>query len=75
MSTLNQTKKDASQIGVDYCEAVFDVPGQQVVNTYKCDQRFFSVLDMWNIQRNRKEISVGVVGQTRIDLPLTVEIN
>ena len=77
ITLINQTRKETPQPGIDYCENVFEVSDQQqpVVNVYKCNQRHFSALDMWNIQKQRKEISIGTVGQTRIDLPLQVESN
>lgn len=50
-----QTKNSEAQCCVDYCETTFEGSGQQVVNSYKCNQKHFSASDMWNIQRNKRD--------------------
>jgi hypothetical protein len=44
---------------VDYCEKSFNVSGQEIVNSYRCSQKPFSVADMWNIQKQRKQFTIG----------------
>ena len=57
-TTNNQNQGTESQCCVDYCKTSFHVEGQEVVNNYKCDQRHFSIADMWNIQKKRKQTEI-----------------
>lgn len=45
----NQTENNAAECSIDYCKTSFNVAGQEVINTYKCDQPAFSNANMWNI--------------------------
>ena len=52
-----QTENNASACCVDYCKAIFVNDDQEVVNNFKCNQKQFSVSDLWYIQRNKRTIS------------------
>jgi hypothetical protein len=58
-ASIIQTKKENAHFGVDYCKRTFNAPGHQVVNSYKCNQKQFSSSDMWSIQRQRRQITIG----------------
>lgn len=51
----NETRESKSSI--DFCTTIFDVPGQQVINSYKCNEKKFSSADMWDIQKRRREFN------------------
>lgn len=62
--TMNtESTTTATETKGGYCKTVFNVEGQQIVNTYKCNQKPFSTADLWNIQRQKKSYSVGSVSQ------------
>jgi hypothetical protein len=53
-----QTGNNGSNCCVDDCKETFTVAGQQVVNNFKCNQKQFSVSDLWYIQKNKRELSI-----------------
>ena len=57
--SIIQRKKEDAHFGVGYCRRTFNAPGQQVVNSYKCNQKQFSASDMWSIQKQRRQITIG----------------
>lgn len=52
---INQMQGNEPQCCVDYCETNFQVSGQEVVNVYKCNQKRFSIANLWRIQKNKRE--------------------
>lgn len=51
----NQLQNNEPQCCVDYCENSFQVDGKEVVNTYKCNQKRFSIFDMWKVKKDKRE--------------------
>ena len=58
-TSIIQRKKEDAQFGVDYCKRTFNASGQLVINSYKCNQKQFSASDMWSIQKQRRQITIG----------------
>jgi len=54
-----QTKNNDVQYAVSHCKKTFNTAGEPVINSYKCNQKQFSASDMWNIQKQRREITIG----------------
>jgi len=55
-----QTKNNEAQDANGHCQKTFSTSGEPVVNSYKCNQKQFSASDMWRIQKQRRQITVGV---------------
>ena len=53
----DQTETMESKSGIDFCTANFEVPGQQLTNNYKCNEKKFSSADLWDIQKRRREFT------------------
>ena len=47
-----------SQCGIDYCNTTFMAGDHKIVNNYKCNQRQFSYLYHWKIQKRTKRTTV-----------------
>ena len=58
-TSIIQMKQEDAHFAVDYCKRTFNAPGQQVVNAYKCNQGKLTTADIWNIQRQRRQIIRG----------------
>lgn len=50
----DQTVTNKAQCCVDFCKTSFKVADQEVVNSYRCDQKPFTTSDMWYIQKSKK---------------------
>lgn len=50
----NETALNESQCCIDYCKTAFSTNSEEVVNTYKCNQKKLSSSDMWNIQKQKR---------------------
>jgi hypothetical protein len=55
----HQAQSREAQCCIDYCETNFQVRGRAVINSYKCNQKQFLAADLWNIQNNKKQVSIG----------------
>lgn len=51
----NQTELN-NECCADVCNKTFHVEEREIVNTYKCTKRKLSASEIWNIQKNKKEI-------------------
>ena len=58
-TSIIQDKKQDAHFAVDHCKRTFNASGQQVVNAYKCNQGKLTTADIWNIQRQRRQITIG----------------
>ena len=58
-TSIIQRKKEDAHFGVDYCKRTFNASGQQVVNSYKCNQEKLTTSDIWNIQKQKRQITIG----------------
>lgn len=59
MNTTNyQQVSNEAQCCIDYCKTSFSIAGKEVVNNYKCNQRPFSVPDLWSISRKKKDVHI-----------------
>lgn len=54
----DQTSTNDAQCCVDYCKNNFSVSEGEIVNLHKCNQRKLSSSDVWNIQKNKKSVSI-----------------
>ena len=54
-----QSKQHEQTETKNFCSTTHYATDQVIVNTYKCDQPHFSASDMWNIQRQRKQFTIG----------------
>ncbi|MGZ3923219.1 MAG: hypothetical protein ACXVLT_07375 [Flavisolibacter sp.] len=55
MNTINiETPGNDSQCCIDYCKNAFSTSSEEVVNSYKCNQKKLSSSDMWNIQKQKR---------------------
>lgn len=52
---INESQPGDSQCCVDHCQTTFQGAEQEVVNNYKCNQKRFSISNMWRIQKNKRE--------------------
>ena len=57
-STNNKIKQDEAACCVDHCMQKFEGSANEIVNVFKCNQKQFSVSESWNIQKNKKKISI-----------------
>lgn len=55
-----QTSNQEKQCCVDYCSTTFPAPDGEIVNAYKCNQKHVSASDIWRIQKQRRQVTVGV---------------
>ena len=55
MSTNNN-----KTVNKEFCKSSFNVEGQEIINTYRCNQKPFAASDIWKIQSQRKQVSVGL---------------
>ena len=58
-TSISQTKSNDLQYGISHCKKTFISSGEPVVNSYKCNQKQFATSDMWGIQKQRKQITIG----------------
>jgi hypothetical protein len=58
-TSISQTKNNDLQYGISHCKKTFNSSGEPVVNSYKCNQKQFSASDMWSIQKQRMQITIG----------------
>ena len=42
----------------NYCNTMFDVESQESVNNHKCNQKHFSVTDLWSIEKQKRKVSI-----------------
>ena len=56
---IMQTKNNDVQYAISHCKKTFNTPGEPVVNSYRCNQKQFSTSDMWSIQKQRRQITIG----------------
>jgi hypothetical protein len=56
---IMQTKNVDAQSAIGYCKKTFNTLGEQVVNSYRCNQKQFSTSDMWSIQKQRRQTTIG----------------
>lgn len=54
MNVNNNQTANKAQCCVDFCSTSFKVADQEVVNSYRCDQKPFTTSDMWYIQKSKK---------------------
>ncbi len=47
------------QCCTDFCTKTFNTPNGEIVNAYKCSRKEFSASDIWNIQKQRRQFTVG----------------
>lgn len=59
---INNTGNQNAQCCNDYCSSTFSDGEQTVVNTYKCRRKKLSSADVWNLQKQRKEVAVRNYG-------------
>ena len=48
-----------SRYGIDYCNTTYTDGDRKIVNNYKCNQKQFSYLDHWKIQKQGRPTIVG----------------
>lgn len=53
------TQVSEAQPGVDFCQTSYNGTDGQIVNSYKCNRKHFSAPDMWNIQKQKRQATVG----------------
>jgi hypothetical protein len=58
---INETKSQNEQGPdlVDFCTATFIISVEEIVNAYKCNQKQFSTSDIWNIQKQKRQLAIG----------------
>jgi hypothetical protein len=44
--------------GVDYCNATYTAGDQKIINNYKCNQRQFSYIDHWKMEKKARPAAV-----------------
>lgn len=54
----NNSQNQNAQCCVDYCATSFNDGDQTIVNSYKCNSKKISSADVWNLQKQRKEVSL-----------------
>ena len=52
-------KNEENQDFIDLCTTTFSASGEEIVNTYKCNQKQFSPSDIWNIQKQKRQFAIG----------------
>lgn len=55
---INNSQNQSAQCCVDYCTTTFSDNEQTIVNAHKCEGKKLSSSDIWNIQKQRKEVSL-----------------
>lgn len=55
---ISNSQNQTSKCCVDYCTTTFSGTEQSIVNAYKCEGKKLSSSDIWNIQKQRKEVSL-----------------
>lgn len=55
----NQLLNSESNCCIDVCKTSFNIDGEEVVNTYKCNQKVFSNADLWKIQKTKRQFTIG----------------
>ncbi|ANE50878.1 hypothetical protein SY85_10555 [Flavisolibacter tropicus] len=59
MNTNNIQKENGqTQCCIDFCQTIYHIDDQEVVNKYKCNQAAFSAYDMWRIRRSARQFSI-----------------
>lgn len=58
MNTDNTQSKNTGCC-IDHCSTTFKSEEQVIVNSYKCNRKRFSSYDNWNVQRQRKQFTIG----------------
>jgi len=53
------TQNEGNQDLVDFCTTTFSTSGEEIVNTYKCNQKQFSTSDIWNIQKQKRQLAIN----------------
>jgi hypothetical protein len=59
---INNTQNQNAQCCIDYCSRIFSDGEQTVVNSYKCEGKKISSASVWDLQKQRKEVSVRNYG-------------
>ena len=59
---INNTENENAPCCNDYCSSTFSDGKQTVVNSYKCRSKKLSSADVWNVQKQRKEVVVRNYG-------------
>lgn len=59
---INNSQNQNAQCCNDYCSTTFNDAQQIVVNSYKCRGKKLSSADVWNLQKQRKEVAVRNYG-------------
>lgn len=54
-----QSKQHEQTETKNFCSTTHYATNQVIVNSYKCDQTSLSALDMWKIQKQRKQVTIG----------------
>lgn len=55
----SKTANNEAQRGAEFCQASSSNSENEVVNSYKCNQRPFSASELWNIQKQKRKFTVG----------------
>jgi hypothetical protein len=57
-SDMNQSVNgNSTECCKEFCQTIFEVNGQQVSNSYQCNQKQFSSADMWKVNSKRRTFS------------------
>jgi hypothetical protein len=59
---INKTISENVQEHGNYCITIFEDGEKPVVNSYKCNSKKISSADIWNVQKQRKDLSVRNYG-------------
>lgn len=59
---IDNLQNQNAQCCVDYCANTFNDGDQPIINSYKCNSKKISSADVWNVQKQRKEVAVRNYG-------------
>jgi hypothetical protein len=57
MNNNDQRETMESKSGIGFCSNSFEMPGQQLINNYKCNEKQLSSPGLWNIQKSRRDFT------------------